>query len=88
MLEGTHGHFTNKIRVDDSLLQSKWQQGVEMRQDQVGLVVRSRIEGGQCEATVVKVLLVEHGSEHGHNAGLQVDIVRWVGVGEGVAKSL
>ncbi len=88
VLERTHLDLTDQLRLDDGLVHNERHQLVEVGQDQLGLVVRCRGQGGHGVAADLHLRITERSLEHVDKIVPQDRIKRLVVVRERVSESL
>jgi len=88
VLEWTHCDLTDQFWLDDRLLHDKRQEKTQVWNNQIRLVVRGRVESGECQTTIFKFRVPKHEAQHVDQRGLQNCVECFIAVWEGIANSL
>lgn len=88
MLERTHLHLPDELRLDHRLPHDIGHQLVKMTEDDVRLVVRCRVEGRHGMTTILHLGIFQHRLEHVNEVAFKHAVKDLILVGEGVSKGL
>lgn len=86
VLEWTHLHLSDEFWFDMSVTKDCWKQFVEMRKNDVYLVVDSGVEGRQGKAVVAQIAVTEHVDQQWDNQWSQDVAIGIARVCESVAE--